>query len=42
MENILESNVDGIGEDDFGILMWKLESIENFFPCFNKMIKQKE
>jgi hypothetical protein len=41
MQKFLKNNADRLGDDDFGVLMWKLESIEKFFPCFNTMIKQK-
>ena len=29
-------------EDDMGLMMWKLESIENFFPCYKTLIKKEE
>jgi hypothetical protein len=28
-------------DDDLGFMFWKLESIENFFPCYKSMIKQE-
>ena len=27
--------------DDFGFLLWQLESLEKFYPCFTKMIKKE-
>jgi len=27
-------------EDDFGYMLWKLESVENFFPCYKTMLKK--
>ena len=29
-----------IAEDDLGFILWKLESIEKFFPCYESMIKR--
>jgi len=34
-------NTDLQEEDDLGFLLWHLESLEKFYPCFNKMIKQE-
>ena len=36
-----------VGENDFstkdlGFLMWHLEEIENFYPCYKTMIKKEE
>lgn len=28
-------------EDELGLILWKLESIENFFPCYKTMIKKE-
>jgi len=28
--------------EDLGFLMWQLEEIENFYPCFKTMIKKEE
>ncbi len=25
--------------EDIGLIMWKLESIEKFYPCYNSMLK---
>jgi hypothetical protein len=29
-------------EEDIGLLLWQLESLENFYPCFRTMIKKEE
>jgi hypothetical protein len=29
-------------EDDFGVLLWKLESFEDFYPCYKTMIKREQ
>ena len=26
---------------NLGFILWKLESIEKFYPCYTKLIKQK-
>lgn len=36
-----------VGENDFsmkdiGFLLWQLEGIENFYPCYKTMIKKEE
>ena len=28
-------------DDDLGFLLWQLESLEKFYPCFNRMIKKE-
>jgi len=28
-------------EEDLGFLLWKLESIENFYPCYNSLINKE-
>jgi hypothetical protein len=27
-------------DEDFGFLLWQLESLEKFYPCFTTMIKK--
>jgi hypothetical protein len=39
-ENIEEINRGDIIENDLGFVLWKLESIENFYPCYKSMIKK--
>ena len=29
-------------ENNLGFLLWQLEEIENFYPCYKTMIKEKE
>lgn len=29
-------------QDDLGFLLWQLEEIENFYPCYKTMIKKEE
>lgn len=28
-------------DDDIGLILWKLESIEKFYPCYNSMLKKE-
>jgi hypothetical protein len=28
-------------EEDLGFLLWQLESLEKFYPCYNTMIKKE-
>ena len=39
-ENIEEINRGDIIENDLGFVFWKLESIENFYPCYKSMIRK--
>ena len=41
MEKLKEINQRNLSEDDIGLILWKLESVENFFPCYKTMIKKE-
>ena len=41
MEPSVRVNKENEGEEDIGFIMWKLESIGNFYPCYKKMIEQE-
>ena len=41
MDRIGKPNQRDQTENEIGFLMWKLESIENFFPCYQTMIKKE-
>jgi len=41
MENTEKINEEPINKDDLGFMLWQLESIENFFPCYQSMIKRE-
>ena len=28
-------------EEDLGLILWKLESLEKFFPCYKSMMKKE-
>jgi len=42
MEKIEKINKHNLPEDDLGFLLWHLEEIENFYPCYKTMIKKEE
>jgi len=31
---------DDEGDTDIGFILWKLESIDKFYPCFKTMLKK--
>jgi hypothetical protein len=42
----MDEKLKNIGREDsikenLGFILWHLESIENFFPCYKTMIKQE-
>jgi len=32
----------GLPEENIGFLLWQLQEIENFYPCYKTMIKKEE
>jgi hypothetical protein len=40
MENIEKINREDTIENHLGFALWKLESLEDFYPCFKSMIKK--
>ena len=34
------NNIENPHEQNLGLLLWKLESLEDFYPCYKTMIKQ--
>ena len=32
---------DNLHEEDLGLLLWQLEELENFYPCYKTMIKKE-
>ncbi len=36
-----EIKIKSLEGDDLGFLLWKLESIEKFYPCYTQLIKEK-
>jgi hypothetical protein len=39
--NEIKIKPEDIREIDLGLLFWKLESIEKFYPCYTQLIKEK-
>ncbi len=35
------NSIEEISEDDLGLILSKLESLEDFFPCYKSMIKKE-
>jgi len=27
-------------DDDFGLILWKLEALEKFYPCYTSLMKK--
>lgn len=41
MEEININNREGKIEDDLGFILWKLESLEDFYPCYKSLITKE-
>ena len=35
------NNRERVDDDDLGIMLWKLESLEEFYPCYKSMMKKE-
>ncbi len=35
------NNEGDITEDNLGFILWKLESLEDFYPCYKSMMKKE-
>ena len=42
MMKIKKIDEDGLSVEDLGFILWQLEEIENFYPCYKTMIKKEE
>ncbi len=42
MEKIKRFNGEGLLSEEIGFLLWQLEEIENFYPCYRSMLKREE
>jgi len=40
MEKV-ENNNNFFSEDDLGFILWKIESLEKFYPCYNSIIRKE-
>jgi hypothetical protein len=34
-------NKEKMNGEDLGLILWELESLENFYPCYRTMIKKE-
>jgi len=41
LEKIPKNNSHTLSEEEVGFILWKLETIENFFPVYKTMIKKE-
>ena len=41
MDKIDKLNKNSLNEIDIGLLLWKMEEIENFYPFYKTMIKKE-
>jgi len=42
MDKIQKMNEPDFFENEIGLLLWKLESVENFFPCYKTLINKEK
>ena len=42
MEKLEKIKKENLPEEDLGFLMWQLQEIENFYPCFKTMLKRDD
>ncbi len=36
-----KDNINSLLDNNIGMILWKLESIEDFYPCYRSMIKKE-
>jgi hypothetical protein len=41
MENIEKTNKENVLNNNVGFILWKLEQIDNFLPCFKSIMKKE-
>jgi len=37
----MEEDEENTIDEDVGLMLWKIESIEKFFPCYKSMMEQE-
>jgi len=42
MENIKRFNKEDLFSEEIGFVLWQLEEIKNFYPCYKSMLKKEE
>lgn len=41
MENIEKTDKENVLNNNVGFILWKLEQIDNFLPCFKSIMKKE-
>jgi hypothetical protein len=41
VENNRKDEKENLSENDIGFILWKLQSIEDFLPCYKTMMEQE-
>ena len=41
MEAAKRANEENGGDEDLGFMMWKLESIDKFYPCYRSLLDEE-
>jgi hypothetical protein len=41
LEKIQKNGMHTLSEEEVGFILWKLETIENFFPIYQSMLKKE-
>jgi hypothetical protein len=41
MESVEKTDKENVLNDNVGFILWKLEQIDNFFPCFKSIMKKE-
>jgi hypothetical protein len=42
VEDIEKNEKENLFENDIGFILWKLQSIEDFIPCYKTMMEQEQ
>jgi hypothetical protein len=42
VENNRKNEKENLFENDIGFILWKLQSIEDFIPCYKTMMEQEQ
>jgi hypothetical protein len=42
VENNRKNEKENLFENDIGFILWKLQSIEDFLPCYKTMMEQEQ
>lgn len=42
MEQKKVFSIEDISDDDLGLFLWKLQELENFYPCYKSLSEEGE